>query len=262
MAYLTINADDFGMTYGVTKGIYLAMAQGVVTSTAAMACMESAAENLQTFKDITPGAIGAHLQLTQGKPVLPPEKISSLVNEAGMFYPSSKALPWHLDAEELYAEWKAQIARLQDWGITPAYLDTHHNVHLMSHILLVIARLAKEMNVPVRAGNAGTAKALRHLGVATPDITILDFFGSNLDADRLVHSLKAAIAQYGEDAVIEVCCHPGISSPDLVQLSKYTTDREVELSVFTDPQTREKISDLGLYLIGMNQVGAMKPAQT
>ncbi|XZF15883.1 ChbG/HpnK family deacetylase [Chitinophagaceae bacterium MMS25-I14] len=262
MAYLTINADDFGLTEGVTRGIHTAIAAGVVTSTSAMACAPDGAKHLHAFAGITPGTIGAHLQLTQGKPVLPAAQIPSLVNEQGVFYASSKTLPWHLDPGELYEEWKAQVARLQDWGIRPAYLDTHHNVHLMAHILPVIARLATELNVPVRAGSPITAKALRKLGAATPDVTILDFFDDNLDADRLIRSLEKELEIHGEHAIIEVCCHPGISCTELAQMSKYTTQRETELAIFTAPGTRSRIENLGLHLAGMAQACTLKPALT
>lgn len=259
MAYLTINADDFGMTHGVTFGIHKAITQGVVTSTSAMTCIEGTDNHLEAFAAITNGAIGAHLQLTTGNPILPPEKVPSLVNENGSFPAKSKMLSWNINPDEIYAEWNAQIAKLEEWGVSPAYLDSHHHVHLMGQIMPVIAKLGKEKNIPVRSGSSVVTKKLRYLGVSAPDITILEFYGKDLNVERLRELLTAAVSLHGNDAVIELCCHPGMSSNELTQLSVYDTERETELDIFLKGEVREMINDLGFQLIGMDQVRELRP---
>jgi chitin disaccharide deacetylase len=262
MSYLTVNADDFGLTQGVTDGIRHAMQYGIVTSTSAMACADGAIERLQAYAATMPdGIIGAHLQLTGGTPVLSPDRIPSLVTADGIFCSSSGELPWGLDAEEMYQEWLAQIARLRACGIEPAYLDTHHNVHVMGHILPVMVRIAKEMNIPVRAGGGDTARKLRHLGVATPDMTIMNFLGGHTERAQLIQLLVAALAQYGDQAVIELCCHPGFPCNDLQQISNYHLQREEEINLLTDPEIKKAIADLGITLITMNQVRTLRPAE-
>lgn len=258
MAYLTVNADDFGMTHGVTLGIYQSITKGIVTSTSAMACMDHAEEHLRAYAGITPGIIGAHLQLTNGKPVLPPETIPSLVDKNGYFYANSKMLPWHLNADEILAEWNAQIERLQQWDVDPRYLDSHHHVHLIGQVLPVMARLAKSRRLPVRSGPAGTSKKIRYLGAASPDVSIFDFFGDSLSWEKLERLVSTAIDNNGKDAVIELACHPGISSPELAQLSFYHRQREAELVILTQEGARERLEELGLILIGMDQVGSLR----
>jgi len=260
MAYLTINADDFGMTEGVTRGIHEAMTKGIVTSTSAMACVPGAEEHLRAFLHNTPGVIGAHLQLTDGRPVCAPEEVPSLVDGNGNFF-SKTALPWTMNADEVLREWKAQLARLRQWGLQPAYLDTHHHVHLRTQLLPVMASLANELQLPVRGGLPATVKMLRYQGCSTPDCTLLDFFGSGLDMQKLESVLVAAIQKHGDDAVLELSCHPGYSSPELAAISSYTVERESELSVFIQSGIREMIDKLGLHLIGMDAVVKLRPAR-
>jgi predicted glycoside hydrolase/deacetylase ChbG (UPF0249 family) len=260
MAYLTVNADDFGMTGGVTRGILTAMAGGIVTSAAAMTCAEDSEKNIRTYKNITSGVIGLHLQLTDGRPVLPPEEIPSLVDDTGNFFPSARSLPWDINPAEVYLEWSAQVLRLQTWGIFPRYLDSHHHVHLTGRLLPVIARLGNELHLPVRSGPPGTSKKLRYFGVSTPDVTIIDFFGEHLNREKLEQALAAALKAFGHDAVIELSCHPGLSCHKLEKMSRYNRQREIELQILTAGETIENITNLGLNLIGMNEVSHYRPA--
>jgi predicted glycoside hydrolase/deacetylase ChbG (UPF0249 family) len=263
MAYLTINADDFGMTEGVSRGIRQSVSEGIVTSTSAMVCNEKFKKNIVEFADGIPGAVGIHLQLTDGRPVLPAEEIPSIVNKDGFFFQKANMLPWNMDPEEILTEWKAQMDRLRQWGIDPSYMDTHHHVHMLAQVLPVYARLGKEMNVPVRSSGSDTInKRLKFMGVSCPDFTITEFFNKELTWELLAPVLKNKLAHYGKDAVIELCCHPGISSEELEQSSFYTTQREAELSFFLKEDIREKIEQLGYHLIGMDQVKELRSATT
>ncbi len=259
MAYLTFNADDFGMTPGVTLGIHQAMANGIVTSTAAMVCVEGAKENIQKYVTSTPGAIGAHLQLTDGKPILPAKEIPSLVRDDGRFHRKSKDMSWGLNETEIYNEWKAQLDLLREWGIEPDYLDTHHHVHMKFQVLPVYAKLAKEMKLPVRSGSSKITSELRYLGVSCPDVTITGFFGDDLTQQKMEELVLREKHKHGPEAVIEVCCHPGISSPELENMSYYTKGRECELAMLTQKESKVRLKELGFDLIGMNEVIKLKP---
>ena len=191
--------------------------------------------------------------------MLPPEKIPTLVDKNGNFFLRSKNLPFDLNPIEIIAEWKAQIKRLQDWGINPAYLDTHHHVHMMSMILPVFAKLGLETKLPLRSGDISITKKLRYIGASCPDQTITSFHKENCDWSKLMKLLEEALEEHGQDAVIEVVCHPGFSSQELEQMSYYQVEREKELQVLTEKNGRKKIEDLGFSLVGMNEVSRLRP---
>jgi predicted glycoside hydrolase/deacetylase ChbG (UPF0249 family) len=78
MKRLIINADDFGLTPGVTRGILDAHLNGVVTSTSAMMNSPHIADSLAAAQDAPKLGMGVHLVLTWGKPMLTPGKSSHL----------------------------------------------------------------------------------------------------------------------------------------------------------------------------------------
>lgn len=97
--------------------------------------------------------IGLHLNITLGRPVLPPEEVPTLVDEHGMFY-SPDAITEQLlkiSLDELRAELRAQAALLLENGIPISHLDYHnHMVVLYTPFYEVVRELAKELGVPVR----------------------------------------------------------------------------------------------------------------
>ncbi|MBK5189205.1 MAG: ChbG/HpnK family deacetylase, partial [Gemmatimonadaceae bacterium] len=67
---LIVNADDFGFSSGVTRGIVEAHAAGSVTSTSMMANgidWESAVRLARATRSL---GVGVHLNLVQGRPLL------------------------------------------------------------------------------------------------------------------------------------------------------------------------------------------------
>jgi len=84
---LIVNADDYGLTSGVSQGIRRAFLEGILTSTTAMMNQPSVRIELpKALKQCFGLGLGVHLTLTAGAPLLPAEKISSLVNANGTFY--------------------------------------------------------------------------------------------------------------------------------------------------------------------------------
>src|SRR5690625_1142560 len=86
---LIINADDFGLTPGVTQGIIEAHNNGVVTSTTALSVSDYFLPAMSAARIQAPTlSVGIHLTLTlnKGKPILPKEIVPSLVDEDGFFW--------------------------------------------------------------------------------------------------------------------------------------------------------------------------------
>ncbi|HZY24906.1 MAG TPA: ChbG/HpnK family deacetylase, partial [Bacteroidales bacterium] len=84
---LIINADDLCMNNETSKRIIEAYKSGIVTSTSAFVAFPDAVANLQRIhKEYPELPIGLHLNLTEGKPVLSPTEIPSLVDKNGNFY--------------------------------------------------------------------------------------------------------------------------------------------------------------------------------
>ena len=128
MRRLIINADDFGFTAGVNRGIVEAHEHGVVTSTTLMANGAAFRQATELAKQFPKLSIGCHVVLIQESPVLRPEKVPSLTRSGrfrgGLKTFAAHALAGRFDSAEITAEATAQIRKLRAAGLTVSHLET------------------------------------------------------------------------------------------------------------------------------------------
>lgn len=177
MLRLIVNADDFGLTSGVNRGIADAHAKGIVTSSTLMANGATFAEAIEIAR-ATPGlAVGCHVTLVDGTPVSAPDEVPSLLNRGGNANGSnansqntrfrtafgSFALAstlGKLRADEIEAEATAQLHKLQTAGIQVSHFDTHKHVHLFPKVLAPLLRAAKACGVSAVRNPFGPVRVL------------------------------------------------------------------------------------------------------
>ena len=82
---LIINADDLGLSRGITDGILVAHQEGVLTSASLMVNQPATEYAVKRLESAPKLDVGIHLNLCQGFPVLPPEQVPSLVGTDGRF---------------------------------------------------------------------------------------------------------------------------------------------------------------------------------
>jgi len=148
---LIVNADDFGLSESVNRGIVDAHANGIVTSTTWLAGGEAADEAVELA---TPQLeVGLHLALTSVRPTGDPSPFQSILDDEGR-WPSGygSVIRWMLttpDARRLIrAEWRAQLHRFRDhWGRLPSHLDSHQHVALIPGLMRVYVELAVESDI-------------------------------------------------------------------------------------------------------------------
>lgn len=255
MNRLMINADDFGLTEGACSGIVRAIRAGGVTSTTAMVCVPGAVELLRRWAPEIPGCVGAHLQLTTGTPVLPPDRVRSLVGEDGKF-PSRRKELREPRTDEIVSEWRAQIDQLLRIGIEPTHLDSHHHIHCLPTVLPAFVEIANQYRLPARSVDPLTRAALRKAGVPCTDATLTDWYGGELSAASLIRVLTEGAREYPEAESFELMCHPGFFDSDLALYSRYTADRELELATLCDPTLQDKLAAAGFILTSVQAATA------
>jgi hypothetical protein len=275
---LIINADDFGRTRGVSDGIIRAHQEGIVTSTTAMMNMFGVAADLLKAKAEAPNlGLGVHLTFTAGRPLLPTEWVSSLIDERGAFLSQEAiiAKPTRLDTGELESELKAQIKTFQNaTGQLPDHLDAHHFVHIVPQIFALYLDLADEFKLPIRIpfprreadlsiseqspqliGDArwSTIETLIradwellgiHTAVRSTDRCWLNFHKDGVSLDSLLKMLDNL-----PGGTTELMTHPGLADEKLKTASTYNVQREKELAILIDPQVKARIQELGIELI-------------
>jgi len=152
--YLIITADDLCMTEGITKGIIEAYRNGIVTTTSALINYPGARETLIRVHIENPELlIGIHLNITTGRPVLPPEEIPSLVDRDGYFHHSHKIIKHlgNIQIDELRAEVNAQVELFLSTGVPLDHINSeNHMLALYTPFHKVVRELAIEHGIPVR----------------------------------------------------------------------------------------------------------------
>ena len=153
MRRLIVNADDFGLTSGVNRGIIEACEHGIVSSTTLMAKSSAFDEATDLAKAAGPSdanlSVGCHVVLMDGEPVLPPDRVPSLLDSSaanGSRFRENlsdfvlASFRGKLNPAEVEAEANAQFARLQDAGIQPSHFDTHKHAHMFPAVLRPLLR--------------------------------------------------------------------------------------------------------------------------
>jgi predicted glycoside hydrolase/deacetylase ChbG (UPF0249 family) len=236
---LVFNADDFGLSPGVTRGI-LESGSGVVRSTTVMANYVSE-EEVKALRH-SDMACGAHLNVSSGKPLT--DYPQNLLKADGSFDKQRALDPATWDDEEVRRaaarEWTAQLVRLRDFGLNIDHLDSHHHSHMVGHLFAEAAQFAKEHDLPLRCRHL-MRDALRRMGVKAPDDLIETYFGAgNISRGRLV-----SLLEHAQGEVVEVMCHPGYFDDLLRQRSGYLAEREQELAVLSNPSLVDELRGLG-----------------
>ena len=269
---LIVNADDFGLSPGVNRGILEAFERGILTSTTALVNLEHFADAAAEARRLPALPVGVHLTLLWGRPVSEPSSVPSLVDRQGSFPTglgtlAARALTGRLAAREIEAEFRAQVRRFLDAGLVPTHVDTHKHVHCLPVVFEALLAVAQEFGVervrlPVERGfpepgGVGVSSSLRRLiarvgcrgararlerrGVRTTD----HFVGLGVGA-RLNQGALLFILDHLQAGTTELMCHPGHPDEASRRWSRRPLDRLEELSALTDSAVRSAARDVEL----------------
>lgn len=237
---LIVNADDFGLTAGVSAGILLAARRGIVTSTTVLVTGEVGRDQLAAARDLGLG-LGLHLNLTLGRPLT---RARSLTGPDGRFIRDAGRAAAGARPSEVEAEVEAQVARfLRLAGQPPGHLDTHHHVGLHPPVAEVVAAAARRLGVAVRSETPEARARIRSAGLATPD----HFFGGSGPAPYWTLARTLAHLRTLPPGTSEFMTHPG-HFDDSLGWSRYGRQRETELAGLGSPEARGAALALGIAL--------------
>jgi chitin disaccharide deacetylase len=147
-----LNADDFGLSPGINRGIIEAHRDGILTSSSLMAVGDAFEEAVALAHEHPDLSLGIHLTLVEGVPVLPPEKIPSLVTSDGRFCGSLgtfllKWLTGRIRVGEVRRELEAQVIKVLDHGIQIDKFDSHMHLHLLPGIFQAVLAVATQYRI-------------------------------------------------------------------------------------------------------------------
>lgn len=265
---LIVNADDYGLTDGVSRAILLAHRDGIVTSTSVLAVAPAFERTAPALRDTDGIGVGAHLAAVgEDPPLLSAREVPTLVDRNGRL-----ALSWRrllprvaagrVDLDDVRREFSAQVERLTGAGLRLSHVDTHQHLHLWPSIGDVVLDIAEAqgiqgvriirstvrspIGIAVRRFGRSLAPKAHARGLRFPaTATGLDEAGG-LTLDRL-HGALDRLARAGV-ATAELATHPGeASDPDLDRY-RWGYRWDEELAALTDPTTRVAVDRAGFRL--------------
>lgn len=225
---LILNADDFGYTKEINRGIMHGMRNGIITSTTVLTNCEIDPSDCEELKSIKHIGIGLHLNLTLEKPITSGPTIQ---DSNGYFYDRKKLDFSQLNLTEVELEFRTQIKRfIELFQQLPSHFDSHHSIHDHPIILPITLKLMQEYKIPARRLSNVTF--------------VSQFFGQN----ATVKNLKEIIITHKNQECIEIMTHPGYSDDILRSKSTYSDHRENELSALISPEIKTFIEQEGIEL--------------
>lgn len=270
MTRLIVNADDYGLTPGVSAGIRHAHANGIVTCTTAMMIFPNLEDDLRRAQEETPDlGLGVHLVASEYEPLRPAASVRSLLDTNGRFFgsqvyygPQSAEMYARFDLHELRDEWRAQIERFLALGIPLDHLDSHHHAgYLHESMFSVLLELAREYNVPLRVPapivfeedgrwrytNGGMlgwhAQTVGQIELPHTNGFFDTFYDSRATVEHLLQIMTSL-----PEGDWELMCHPGEVDDALLACTSYHTPRAAEIDALCDPRVREALETRGVQL--------------
>jgi predicted glycoside hydrolase/deacetylase ChbG (UPF0249 family) len=228
--YLIVNADDFGQSHGVNRGVIEAHEHGIVTSASLMVRWPAAAEAADYSRSHPQLSLGLHIDLCEWAyrdetwiplyEVVPPDNLAAIADEVSR-----------------------QLEMFHDLvGRFPTHLDSHQHVHRSEPVCSVLIETAGKLRVPLRDYDpeihyCGEFYGQTGKGEPFPDaITVEGLI-------RVFAALPTGITEMG--------CHPGL---EIDFESMYRSEREEELKVLCDSRLRAVIAAQGIQLRSFNDV--------
>lgn len=136
--YLIVNADDFGQSLRINRGIIEAHERGIVTSASLMTRWVAAGEASLYAKDHPELSIGLHLDLGEW------------VHRAGAWEPLYTVVPLE-DKSAIEREIARQLDTFR-WlvGRDPTHMNSHQDVHMREPVRSIALQICESLGVPLR----------------------------------------------------------------------------------------------------------------
>lgn len=214
---LVVNADDFGYSPGLNRGILECHTRGVVTSASLMVTGHAVPEALELSREHPALSIGLHWD------VFGEDEREFDLEDKGA---ARDELQRQLD------EFHRLLGRL------PSHVDSHRHAHREPQLMPIFEELVQPLGIPLRGDGR-----VRFIGGFYAQwewqVTALEYVS--------VRFLQQLLHEEVGEGWSEISCHPGYVTPDA--RSVYSAEREAEIRTLTDARVRETIDALGIQLL-------------
>lgn len=224
MGHIIVNADDCGLNREVNLAIAHFAEQGYLSSTSLLANGAELAGALELFHRFNHISFGAHLNLTEGRPLTQSQQLLDIglyKEEGGVLLFNGKVFSreW-LTSEargEIMKELVAQVEALRDFGFELSHLDSHHHIHTAYFCYLILPELCDKVgihrvrNIRNCYGKYSLTQMVRQLwrkGLSLRN-GVLRFPDIFCDLTTYAQIMAQDANRFASYDVVELACHPG-----------------------------------------------------
>jgi predicted glycoside hydrolase/deacetylase ChbG (UPF0249 family) len=222
--YLIVNADDFGQSPGINRGIIEAHEQGVVTSVSLMTRWLASGEAGLYAREHPELSVGFHLDLGEW------------IWRDGGWAPLYTVVPLEDRSAVEREAWRQVETFYFLVGRKPSHINSHQHVHMREPVRSVAVQLSQRLGIPLRNVCPGVHYFMSFYGQTTEGLPL----PSLISLERLI-----AILSVLPLGLTVIPCHPGYVT-DLKTM--YRSERSEEVRVLCDPRLRAAIKTLGINL--------------
>jgi len=231
--YLIVNADDFGLSFGVNRGIIKAHEHGIVTSASLMVRQPAASEAAAYGREHQDLSLGLHLDFGEW------------AYRDGAWVPVYEVARKD-DSAAVAGQVSHQLSSFRRLvGKDPTHIDSHQHVHLHESVRPAVSEVAVSLGVPLRH----CSSKVRYCGAFYGQTTEGFPFPYGISVDNLNNILAELPPGF-----TELGCHPG-EGHDLDTM--YRSERFEETKVLCDPRIRAVISAIGIELSSFNTASSI-----
>ena len=277
---LIVNADDFGLSSAINRGVIQAHLDGIVTSTTLVAVGGAFSEAVSLLQAHPRLGVGLHLTLVGEKPLLGQQVIPTLVDAEGRLPGhalefAKQLLAGRIRLDEVGKELEAQIQRAREHGIALSHLDSHQHLHMLPGIFSLVLDLAKKYqipalrlpreplsvagllrgNQPARSGIQAVLWGLCQLA-ARRQVVAPDHFRGFASGGRLTQEvLLSLLKTLPKRGITELMCHPGLGEENS-PYAQWNYRHGDELEALTSPEVRDLLNGMGVRLLSFRELSA------
>lgn len=224
--YLIVNADDFGASTGVNRGILDCHRHGVLTSASLMVTGAAVDEAVAISCDYPSLALGLHWDVW---------------GEDEREFDTT-------DTVAVRDEFRRQLDRFHDLlGSLPTHVDSHRHVHREDHLMPVFRELVAPLGVPLR--NDGRINFVGGFYAQWEwKVTNLEYVSVSFMEKMIRSEVPVGFTEFS--------CHPGYVSNDYHPV--YRLEREHEVQTLTNPKIRQTIEEEGIRLISFADYAVLR----
>ena len=266
---LIVHADDLGMAHSVNAATIKAFESGLVNSGSIMIPCPWLPEIAAYARAHPEVDLGLHLTLTsewrfyRWGPVLPKDRVSSLLDNTGYLYPTESEAATHAKTMEVETEIRAQIDRARAMGIKPTHLDSHMGTLYQNKTLLeTLLRVGRDNQLPVllpRELFALRGDLLSALNQSDIAIDRMITIGPNIPADGWSKFYSDAIKTL-QPGVTELIIHIAYDDEEMRGATVDHPDwgaawRQRDFQFFTSDTFRRLLQENQIKLVSWREIG-------